>query len=454
MSYLKVGGKIFKNIGTDSQWRQILKRVAISAAILAVGVGGLIGLSGLKKPPAEAEIQEQSLRVEVLNMTPRSIAVTITGFGQVQALNSVNLSAQVAGQVTAVHPRLEVGETISRGERLFEIDPRDYASAVAQSRAEVAQFTNAVMRLKTQAAIDEERLKTIERNRTLAKAEFDRIDDLFTRHKVGTHSGMDRAEQAYNATADQADQMAQAVTLYPIRIKEASASLAAAKARLARARANLDRCRVKAPFTGRLTLVSAEKGQYVSPGPVLATLTDDTILELQVPLDSRDVRRWIQFEDSGKPSSGAWFGNPRAVTCRIRWTEDKQGHGWQGKLHRVVAFDQKTRTVTVAIRIDTAAAQSEKGVLPLVEGMFCIAEIPGRELANAFQVPREAVSYKNTVYMAVDQRLKTVTVQVARVDGDFAYITSGLKSGDAVITTRLVDPLENTLLEVLTNDES
>lgn len=454
MSYLKVGGKIFKNIGTDSQWRQILKRVAISAAILAVGVGGLIGLSGLKKPPAEAEIQEQSLRVEVLKMTPRSMAVTITGFGQVQALNSVNLSAQVAGQVTAVHPRLEVGEIISRGERLFEIDPRDYASAVAQSRAEVAQFTNAVMRLKTQAAIDEERLKTIERNRTLAKAEFDRIDDLFTRHKVGTHSGMDRAEQAYNATADQADQMAQAVTLYPIRIKEASASLAAAKARLARARANLDRCRVKAPFTGRLTLVSAEKGQYVSPGPVLATLTDDTILELQVPLDSRDVRRWIQFEDSGKPSSGAWFGNPRAVTCRIRWTEDKQGHGWQGKLHRVVAFDQKTRTVTVAIRIDTAAAQSEKGVLPLVEGMFCIAEIPGRELANAFQVPREAVSYQNTVYMAVDQRLKTVTVQVARVDGDFAYITSGLKSGDAVITTRLVDPLENTLLEVLTNDES
>ena len=47
------------------------------------------------------------------------------------------------------------------------------------------------------------------------------------------------------------------------------------------------------------------------------------------------------------------------------------------------------------------------------------------------------------------KRLKTRNVQVARVDGDYAYISGGLKNGDRVIVTRLVDPLENILLEIM-----
>jgi hypothetical protein len=70
-------------------------------------------------------------------------------------------------------------------------------------------------------------------------------------------------------------------------------------------------------------------------------------------------------------------------------------------------------------------------------------------LENAFQVPRSAVSFKNTVFMAKNRRLKTIPVEVARVDNDFAYITGGLSDGDRVITTRLVDPLENASLEIL-----
>jgi RND family efflux transporter MFP subunit len=260
---------------------------------------------------------------------------------------------------------------------------------------------------------------------------------------------VDRAEQAYNAGVDLADQMAQAVALYPIRIKESLSSLAAAQARLKQAQTNLERCEVRAPFAGRLTLASAEQGQFVAPGTVVAAMADDTVLEIQVPLDSRDVRQWLRFAETDTESAGAWFAQPEAVTCRVRWTEDKQGHVWKGRLHRVVAFDQKTRTITVAIRVQASAARSNNGGLPLVEGMFCAVEIPGRDLPNAFRVPRAAVSYTNTVFVAQADRLKTRSVQVARMDGDEAYITGGLSNGDRVIVTRLVDPLENSLLEVL-----
>lgn len=424
-------------------------RISICVLILLFGVGGFLALASLKKPPAEIQSSEPTLKVNVMKAQAKTIAVAITGYGQVRSLNSVKISAEVNGQVEAIHPRMEVGEIITKGDLLFEVDGRDYSAAVSQSQAEVRQLTAVIDRLKKQFAIDSQRLKTLERNRDLAKAEYDRINDLLINHSVGTRSGVDRAEQAYNAARDQSDQMARTVVLFPIRIKESQSNLAGAKARLKKARANLDRCLVRAPFTGRITQVSMEKGQYVAPGQVLITLADDTILEIQVPLDSRDVRQWLRFDQSQPMTQGAWFGKPKAVTCQILWTEDKQGHVWNGTLHRVVRFDQKTRTVTVAIRVDAANAQSKNSGLPLVEGMFCEVNIPGRMLQQAFQVPRNVVSFKNTVFTANKQRLKTVTVKVARADNDYAYITEGINEGDLVITTRLVDPLENSLLKIL-----
>ena len=39
-------------------------------------------------------------------------------------------------------------------------------------------------------------------------------------------------------------------------------------------------------------------------------------------------------------------------------------------------------------------------------------------------------------------------MEVARNEGDFAYVTRGIEDGTQVVTTRLIDPLENTLLQV------
>jgi RND family efflux transporter MFP subunit len=268
---------------------------------------------------------------------------------------------------------------------------------------------------------------------------------------VGTRSGVDRGEQALNAAVDQYDQMALAVSLNPLRIKEAESSLSASRARLDQARINLQRCRVQAPFDGRLKAVNVDEGQYVAPGQGLLTLADDTVLEIHVPLDSRDVRRWIQFTEPAPQPSGAWFDGLKPVACAIRWTEAPQDLGWEGSLHRVVDFNPKTRTITVAVRVSGAAAV-KSGRLPLVEGMFCEVRIPGLVLPRAFRIPRQAVGFRGTLFTVVDQRLKTVAVEVAREEGDDALIVGGLNEGDIVITTRLVDPLEGALIEAVAAD--
>ena len=440
-----------ETIERKRQNKHVTIRIAICALILVVGWAGMNGLASLKQPPAEAKTEERAIKVQAETAHPRDYPVSITGYGEARALTVVTVAPEVAGRVISSHSTLKAGHIIPAGDVMFRIDPADYEAGLLEARAGVAQWQNAVARLKKQLAIDTQRSKTLARNAQLARTEFERIRQLFTADRVGTRSGVDQAERAYNSATDQADLIAQAVSLYPLQIREAESSLLSAKARLSVAESNLSRCTVRAPFDARIKSVSVETGQYVSPGQNVLILADDSVLEIQVPLDSRDARRWLQFETpaNDRPPT-AWFARLTPVACTIRWTEDKTGSAWTGRLNRVVKFDQQTRTLTVAVRI---AAESAMGngtqTLPLVEGMFCTVDIPGRTMRDVYRLPRQAVSFENKIYLVnADNRLKTVDVTVDRTEGESVYVGQGLNPGDTVILTRLIDPLENALLEI------
>jgi RND family efflux transporter MFP subunit len=408
------------------------------------------GFMLFRKPPPQMPIPEPTLQVEVLEARPENVPVSITGYGEVKALNEVSIAPEVSGKVMRIHPRLEAGEVISKDEIIFQIDTRDYEAAFVEATATVTQTESSLERMKRQYEIDRERLKTIQRTCELSRQQYERVKKLFEEDKVGTQSGVDQAEQTYNNAADQQEQMAKAVELYPLQIKESESSLLSAKSRMETAKIRLERCTVKAHFNGRIKSVSIEKGQYVSPGMGVITLADDSVLEIQVPLDSRDASKWLPFEDNSNNTSNAWVKGLKKVKCKIRWTEAKSANYWEGTLNRVVKFDEQTRTVTVAIRIEGAEALSiNHGSLPLIEGMFCSVEIPGKILENVYRVPRWAVSFENTVYVAIDNKLKTVPVEVARSQGEEAFISEGLKPGDRIIITRLIDPMENAKLIIL-----
>lgn len=426
----------------------VAKRIVICTAILLFGIAGMASLAALKKPPAEAKTKERPIRVEILKVKKETVPVMITGYGEARALNTVVIAPEVTGKVVEIHERLETGEIIPAGEILFKIDPRDYAANAANARATVKQLESTVLRLQKQYEIDRKRLKTLERNRDLAASEFQRLKSLLEKDAIGTRSGVDNAEKAANSATDQLDLMNQALQLYPIQIQEAKSGLAAGRARLDLARTKLERCEVRAPFTGRISAVSLEMAQFVTPGFRAVTLANDAVLEILVPLDSRDVRNWLRF-DGPNGTDSAWFRNLTQTSCKIRWTESPDTHAWEGVLHRIVKFDQKTRTVIVAVKIPAAMAVSDSGSLPLVEGMFCSVEIPGRPMENVFRLPRWAVSFSNLVYTVKDNRLKTVPVTVVRSQGEQTFVSRGLQEGDRVITTRLVDPLENSLLEIV-----
>jgi multidrug efflux system membrane fusion protein len=430
--------------------RQIMIRIAACLGIIAIGIAGKAKLASLKQPPKEVTTQERPLRVTVQKAHLTDIAVQISGYGEVRAVDTVAIAPEVSGRVAAVHPRLEVGERVAVGEVLFQIDDRNYKAAVTEARAAVSQWQSTIERLRLQQKIDTQRLTTLQRNRDLAQTEYERLRKLFEEDKVGTRSGMEQAEQAYNGAQDQVDQLSQALALSPIQIQEAHSNLTSAQARLMLADANLKRCTLTAPFAGRIKSVAIEANQYVSPGATALVLADDSLLEIQVPLDSLDARRWLRFDPRPADPMLAWFAGLQQVPCQVRWTEARDGQQWKGRLHRVVKFDEQSRTLTVAVRITAADAWlPDAKTLPLVEGMFCQVTIPGRTVEKVVRLPRWAVSFRQTAYIAEKGRLKTVPVTVARSEGEFTYVSEGIHAGDQVIVTRLSDPLENSLLELI-----
>ncbi len=381
--------------------------IAVSSMVLLIGLLGMRSLASLKTPPTIATNGERPLPVEVINVEPEDLPIVITGYGPVKALNIVPIAPDVGGKIIAIHPRLEAGEIIPQGDLLFKIDPTDYMIVRKTSR---------------------QRIAILERRLELAQKAYQRRLTLLEKNGVGTLAGVEAAENAMLSVADQINQIAQI---------------------LETAETNLKRCAVRAPFHARVKSVSLEKGQYVTPGQPIVTLADDAVLEIQVPLDSRAARKWLCFNGKNRNPKIAWFSDLEPIACTISWTEKNNGQTWDGRLHRVVKFDQLTRTLTVAVRFDAANTAFHKSLsLPLVEGMFCSVKIPGKTLHNVIQLPRQAVRFENTVYLAVDNRLKTVPVKVAHTEGESVYVADGLNAGDMVVITRLVDPLEHALLQV------
>jgi len=357
---------------------------------------------------------ERPLRVEALSATFKDVPVMIEGHGDLRSIRMVDIAAEVAGNIVEVHPRLQAGEVIGEGELLFAIDDRDY---------------------RTEYESNKTRLAFLKRDSELTARELTRMRTLFEENKVGTRAGVEKAEQAANNSADRFAQVRQAMI---------------------RAEIKLERCRVFAPFTCRITSKNIEKGQYVAPGKIVLGLADDSILEIEVPLDSRDAFEWLQFAESsvGETAvSEAWFASVKPVLCDVIWTENANNRA-TGIMNRVSSFDVKTRTVKVVLRIDARQCSKFNRSMPLVSGMFCRVLIPGGTMKHVVELPRWAVSFEHTVYVIRDNRLETVPVVVARVQENNSYISKGLEEGDLVITTRLVNPLERSLVTVIKKKEN
>ncbi len=420
-----------------SIWKKMGLKALLCGVLGFVGVVGFTTLATSRTPPETAENKVLPIKSKAIVACPRDVQTVLRGFGEIRAWCQTEISAEVSGRITEVHPRLRKGETIRAGEILFAVDSADYASRVAELDSEASMASNAAARIAVEQQAERERLDLLQRSLELESANLERAQNLYAKNAVGSQASVDAAEREYNAIADQARALRATVELHPIQVSDATLRVESVTAALERARRDLARCRVAAPYDARLVETRVEKDQWVASGSALLTLSDDSIREVLVSLDATTAREQLSFEPSTDSENG-WFGSPSPVDCRLFMPDQPNENPVAiGRMHRIVQIDRETRMVTVAIRLDGSASATS---WPVADGMFCRIEIPGRRFDGVFAVPRHALNRRNEVYCAVEGVLKTTPVHVVHVDRENAYIDRGLAQGDVVLVSRLVNP--------------
>ena len=321
--------------------------------------------------------------VEVIHAQPVDYPITLHSRGNITPQTQGNLVSEIAGKIIQLSPNFRPGGTFEAGETLIDLDPTDYQHAITIAKADLAQAE-----------------LTLEKSR----AEAEQAAANWKQMGISTPPT--------------------ALTLHRPQLAQAEASLAAAKARLAQAEHDLARTQIVAPYRGRLLEKQVDLGQFVTRGTPLATLYATDVAEVRLPITDRQSR-FLPLPESG-------------ASPRVTLTTPSGTHSWQGTIVRSEAtVDPRTHQLYVVAEIeDPYRTLTGGGTLKI--GQFVTARIEGETLKQVYQIPRNAIRDGDQLLIAdSDQRIQRRTVKIIWQQTDHLIASSGLHSGDRIITTAL-----------------
>jgi RND family efflux transporter MFP subunit len=366
--------------------KRFLTRFLVPALITAASVAGAVVMvrsaeSAEREPPVLPPPLVEHVQVEAQAVRPR-----LWGNGVVEPAREATLSPELSGRIEHVSPSLVVGGRVKAGEVLLRIDGRNYALAVDQQRATVAQRK---VELELEKAYGK-----------VAKREW---------------------EQMGNPNAD-----GRLAIREPQR-EAAEVGVEAARSALQRAKLDLGRTTIRAPFNATVRAETVEEGEIATPGQVVATLvgTDALWVRVSVPVEHLGL--------IGVPGQGAGEGAHARVLQKLG---DRGAVEREGRVIRLVnEIDPESRTAQLLVEV-AHPFDPPPGELPLLPGAFVEVEIEGQQAVQVVTVPRVAVSEGRHAWVVDDeQRLRRRELRIAWGDQAHVYVTGGLAAGDRVVIT-------------------
>jgi len=338
--------------------------------------------------------------VVTTHVQSKAVAVTIPAVGTAEAVSSVQIRAQVAGQLSDVH--FAEGQEVSKGQPLFTLDPRPFEAALQQAQAVLARDTATA------------------RNATAQQA---RYEDLYKRGLIPR----DQYEtQEANATSLQA-------------------TLAADQAAVETAKLNLQYTKIAAPISGRTGALGVHIGDLVrandttamvvinQPPPIYVTfsvpgryLTDIRRYQAKQPLTIQ-TRGEVSMPPGAQPQAPA-SATPDEVDPSVSASQPIE----TGK---VSFIDNTVDATTGTIKLKGTFPNADHALWP---GLFVQVTLNLSTDPNALVVPSAAVqASQNGQYVYVvkpDHTVEMRPVNVERQQGDQMVIARGLTAGEEVVT--------------------
>jgi multidrug efflux system membrane fusion protein len=354
------------------------RRLGIFILLGALGVGGGWYLSH-RPTAARADEPQQAPDVPVTAEAAKvqDVPVFLNGLGTVQALNVVQIKAQVNGALIALP--VKEGAEVHKGDIVAEIDPRPYKAALDQAMAQKAEDT-AVLQ---SAQLD------LQRYQKLAKQNF--------------------------APVQQVDDQQATVN------KEIGA-IAADEAMIETAQINLGYCVIRAPIDGRVSLYEVDAGNIIQTGSQtgIVSITQDKPISVVFTLPEADLLRVQEAQAKGAvPVEVHAADNDRLLATGTLLTPNN-------------TIDTTTGTISLKA---TFANQDDH----LWPGAFVNTRVQVATLNKAVTVPVVAVQHGPDglfVYVVKpDNTVAQVTVQEGYQDNGRAVITKGLSGNETVVVT-------------------
>ncbi|MFQ0813320.1 efflux transporter periplasmic adaptor subunit [Brucella anthropi] len=227
----------------------------LPAAAIIAGAGWYLHGSG------EAGGQKTSYLAEPV--TRGDIENAITAVGTLSALRSINVGAQVSGQLKSV--KVEVGDQVKQGQLIAEIDPSPFEKKVEIASA---QLDN----LKAQLLSKQAQL-------TLKKANAARQRSLLATRGVS------------QATVDQADAD---LAMAEADVKALGAQIRQQEAQLASDKVDLGYTKIYSPMEGTVVDQAAKEGETlnaVQSAPTIVTVADLKVMTVEAQVSEADIGR-------------------------------------------------------------------------------------------------------------------------------------------------------------------
>ncbi|MBW2435675.1 MAG: efflux RND transporter periplasmic adaptor subunit [Deltaproteobacteria bacterium] len=391
------------------------------------------------RPKAERRVVEDRGRlVEVFAARAEKVQMVIEAYGTVKPRDELLLVAEVRGQVTATDPTFEEGNFVTRGTRLIQIDPRTYELEVQRRDVQIKQDQAEIKRLEQEVLNLQARIKIAKSDVALAKSEYFRLKKLIDR-KVIAQSTLDKAEQQYLASLERLQTLENQLALTGPQKEQLLAQREMAKVMFAVAKLDLERSAIVAPFDGWVLAKTIEIGQHVTIGQSMGRIYSSGELDIEVRIPVKDFK-WLP----------AGLNADAGIEAELIFENQGARMTWNGQVSRVKAeMDDKTRTLPVIIEVESATnSEKNRNALRLRPGMFVTARIKGKEVNQAFVLPRHVVYPGDMVYTVEGDRLRIKSVDILRTFKDSVIVSQGLSDGERVIKTPLSDATDGMLVRV------
>ena len=346
---------------------------------------------------------------EVLVATPvqEDVAVHSEWVATLEGYVNAEIRPQVSGYLTGQN--YKEGSVVSKGQVLFEIDPRPFQAVLDRAQAALAAAKGQVSRAKAQLA---------EAKAQLGKSTIDvDRDTSLVAQKAVAQEKLDNEVQA--KLAAQADvEAAQAA------IESAEAEVAADQAAVERAQLDLGWTKVTSLVDGIAGIAEVQMGNLVGPSSHLTSVSQVDPIKVYFPVSEQEYLRAKHVSSSGQPME-LFDNSPELILA------DGTVYPHKG---RILLTNRQVDTSTGTIRLVAAFPNPGNILRP---GQYGRVRIQTSMQKNALLVPQSAVRELQGGYqvalVSVDHKAIVRPVKTGEKVGTMWVIDEGLTPGDRVV---------------------